>query len=69
MSLNWSKTKYMVLSQAHEAKISPLDQNIDYEPYIMIGSEQMEVVSTFELPDCIIDDELSLEPFVANLKK
>ena len=69
MSLNWSKTKFMVISPEQHAKVDILNQTIGYEPHIIIDGAQVEVVSQFKLLGCTLDEDLSFIPYISLLKQ
>ena len=69
MSLNWSKTKFMVISPEQHAKADILNQTIGYEPHIIIDGAQVEVVSQFKLLGCTLDEDLSFIPYISLLKQ
>jgi hypothetical protein len=69
MSLNWSKTKFMVISPEQHAKVDILNQTIGYEPHIIIDGAQVEVVSQFKLLGCTLDEDLSFIPYMSLLKQ
>jgi hypothetical protein len=69
MSLNWSKTKFLVISPEQHAKVDILNQTIGYEPHIIIDGAQVEVVSQFKLLGCTLDEDLSFIPYMSLLKQ
>jgi hypothetical protein len=60
LSLNWSKTKFMI--------ISPKRSGIKIPKSIELEENQIEIVSEFKLLGCTIDDKLNFGHHVKNLK-
>ena len=58
--LNWSKTKFMIINSKNPSARRP--RNIELE------NNLIEVVSEFKLLGCFIDDKLSFDKHVSNLK-